>query len=401
MCCLLGAHAVAGGFDNSGRPFDIIFGNSTELSVRVNHIYPMLDLQVHRDSGAGRSMPPLQVDDIVSPYTDAMLGFRWPLSKDVNCALQFEQPFRFQTRYPDDALSYQVDMSDVRSQVPAPVDSEYKSRSVTLACRLAVEFIHDAGAFSSSSLSLIAGPKYQSIKGSFSSDLSSFDLGQTDNYHARLTGSEEWAYLLGLAYEIPALAFRVSVFFHNEVEHQLSGDVYAPLPDFSGSLSHPVSAETLTPRAVHFNLQMGIAENWLAFLKLRWGNWSRVDKISLDAGPLSQELLLFSNDSLNYEIGLGLRASERLNLAGRFSSLIELNEPDLPDGLSGTNLRNPQGDRYSLGFGGNYVLTSRLRFGVFASWFYLERGRFSDNAYTVDLDPSHAVVVSGALNYVF
>jgi long-subunit fatty acid transport protein len=231
--------------------------------------------------------------------------------------------------------------------------------------------------------------------------LSAFDLGEIDNYQASLQGSDEWAYLLGMAYEIPELAFRMSLFFHNEVDHQLSGTVSAPLPDLSGNISHPVRANTLTPQSVHFNLQTGVTENWLVFLKLRWGDWSQLDKISLDAGPLSQELRLFSNDSLNYEIGVGVRVSERLNIGGQFASLVELGEPDLPEGLSGTNLRNPQGNRYSIGFGGKYKLTSRLKLGLFTSWFYLERGRFSDNAYTVELEPSQAFVFSGALNYVF
>lgn len=399
--CSLSSVVIAGGFDNSGRPFSIIFADASMLQINVNAIQPRIDLHVSRSMGQGPSQPELTVDSIVSDYIDAMFGLHWHINDNLNCAAQWEQPFRFQTSYPDDQLSYQYDSGNVQSQVPAPIDSEYNSQSVTLACRIGIHFKHSAGAFSSSKLSLIAGPKYQTIKGRFSSDLSRFDQGEFDNYRAQLQGSDEWAYLIGLAYEIPELAFRVSVFFHNEIEHELTGQVDAPLPDLSGTLSHSLSGRTLTPKAVNFSLQSGIAEDWLAFLVLRWGDWSSVDEILVQAGPLSQQLDLFSNDTLNYEVGLGVKINDRLNLGGKFSSLIELNAPELPDGLDGVNLRNPQGDRYSLAFGGNYAFTSKLSLGLSASYYYLQNGRFSDSAYTVDLEASHAFVFSASLKYVF
>jgi len=398
---LLGSCAQAGGFDNSGRPFDIIFGDDNALQLNFKYILPLIDLKVSRDLGQGPIMSDVIVDEIVSDFVDGMFGFRWQVWDDLNCAVQWERPFRFQTAYPDDQLSYQSDSLDPQSQVPAPIDSEYDSQSISLGCRLAINFRHETGVFSASRLSLIAGPKYQFIQGRFSADLSRYKLGEQDNYRARLDGSKEWAYLLGLAYEIPELAFRLAVFFHNEVEHTLTGLAYAPVPDFSSTISHPLRGKTVTPKAVNISLQSGIAEDWLAFLNLRWGDWSSVDEIIVEAGPLSQQLTLFANDSLNYEIGLGVRMSDRLNMGAQFASLIELNEPDLPDGLAGTNLRNPQGERYSLAFGGNYAFNSAIKLGLSASYYYLQHGRFSDNAYTVDLETSHALVLSATLNYVF
>lgn len=396
-----GALAYAGGFDNSGRPFDIIFGDDNELLFNFKYVQPLIDLSVRRELGQGRAMPRVSVDEIVADYEDVLVGVRWHMSDDVDCAIQWEQPFRFQTAYPDDSLSYQEDAGDASSQVPAPIDSEYSSQSFTMACRIGIKFTHEADSFSSSRLSFIVGPKYQFIDGRFSSDLTDYDLGDQDNYSAQLNGSKEWAYLLGLAYEIPELAFRLSIFFHNQVEHSLKGYVQAPAPDLSGVLSSSLRAKTITPKALNLRLQSGIAENWLAFVNLRWGDWSSVDEIVVQAGALSQQLSLFANDTLNYEIGLATRINDRLNLGGQFASLIELNEPGLPDKLSGTNLRNPQADRYSMSFGGNYLVSERIKVGLSASYYYLQHGRFSDNAYTVKLETSHAFVFSGTLQYSF
>lgn len=399
--CFSGALAYAGGFDNSGRPFDIIFGDDSAWLLNVKYIHPLIDLSVRRELGQGPSMPKVEIDEIVSDYEDVLIGLRWHASDRVNCAMQWEQPFRFHTSYPDDSLSYQSDSGDAASQVPAPIDSEYSSQSITIGCRIGVHFTHEADSFSFSRLSLIAGPKYQVIDGRFSSDLTSYDLGDQDNYRAQLNGSNEWAYLLGLAYEIPELAFRLSIFFHNQVEHRLTGEVYAPAPDLSSLLSASLRAKTVTPKALNVGLQSGIADNWLAFVNLRWGDWSSVDEIEVQAGNLSQQLSLFANDTLNYEIGLAVRMNDRLNLGGQFASLIELNEPNLPNKLSGTNLRNPQADRYSLSFGGNYLVSEKIKVGLSASYYYLQHGRFSDNAYTVKLETSHAFVFSGTLQYLF
>lgn len=387
----------AGGFDNSGRPFDIIFGEGAALKLNYKYIQPDILLSVKSGQASGQ----VDVDNIVSPYEDAMLALRWQFHDSLHCAAQWEEPFRFQTAYPDDQLSYQADPADPQTQIPAPVHSNYASQSLTLACRGDLVFEHAFEAFRYSRLSLIAGPKYQFIEGSFSSDLSRYNEGAADNYRATLKGSGEWAYLAGIAYEIPELAFRLSVFFHNAIEHQLTGTASAPNANFTERIEQALRGKTLTPKSISLGLQTGLTDNWLLFLLLRWGEWSSVDEIDIEAGPLSQKLKMFTSDTLNYELGLGYRWNERVNLGVQLASYVELNEPPLPSGLDGVNLRNPQADRYTLAAGAVYALDSGLRISLGGAYTYIENGRFSDNAYTVLLERSHALTVSGAFEYRF
>ena len=391
----------AGGFDNSNRPFEIIFGERSAFEFSVSYIKPSVTLNASRNLGDGQNILPVTVNSIVEEYLDTRFALRLNVNDQVTCASQLERPFRFKTMYPDDALSYQEDNGDSTSQIFAPINSEYSSESFTVACRIAYEIQHDSALFKRGYFSLIAGPKVQRIDGRFSSDLTNQNLAKVDNYSANLEGSTEWGYIFGLAYEIPDIAFRASLFFHNEIHHQLSGKVYAPVPDFSRRTSASATGKTLTPRAINFRIQSGITQNWLAFLELRWGDWSRLNKMKIDAGTLSSELVLFQNDTLNYKLGLAYKMSDRLSLGGYVESVVDLSPPDTLPGVDGTNLRNPQTDRYSMALGGKYLLADDLSLALGGSYYYLKNGRFADTSYTIDLEQSHAIALSGTLTYLF
>ena len=80
---------------------------------------------------------------------------------------------------------------------------------------------------------------------------------------------------------------------------------------------------------------------------------------------------------------------------------MDLNPPTTPRGIDGTNLRNPQADRYSIAFGGKYLFFEGLSLALGGSYYYIENGRFSDKSYTVNLDSSQAVAFAGTLAYMF
>lgn len=391
----------AGGFDSSNRPFDIIFGHDNAVELSVSYIKPSVTVDISRNAGEGRLLPSVRHHSIVEEYVEPRIALRVHINERINCAFQLERPFHFKTMYPDDALSYQFDSTQMASQVPAPVNSEYSSESFTTACRFSYEINHDSAWLKHSYFSLIAGPKIQQMEGAFSSDLTNYGLSSSDNYRAKLNGSREWGYLLGLAYEIPSIAFRASLFFHNEIHHTISGYVKAPLPSFSGSVSVPAKSTTLTPKALNFRLQSGITDDWLAFMELRWGDWSSLNKMSVEAKHLSSELVLFQNDTLNYKVGLGVKVNERVSVGGYFESIVDINPPNTPAGVDGKNLRNPQGDRYSLALGGKYALTHAITLALGGSYYYIESGRFVNDDYRVELERSEALAFSGTLTYVF
>jgi len=391
----------AGGFDSSGQPFDIIFGEKHAVRFSLHYLEPAVDLEASRHSGEGQSSAPLDVSNMAKGYAEALLAFRYIVNERTRCATQLERPFRYFTRYQDDSLSYVPDSNNPTVHASAPVTSKYQSASVSLACSYSVPFSHSSSLFSTSKLSIIAGPKYQEVSGVFSSDTSASAMGDADNYVADLNGSKEWGYLIGLAYEIPDIAFRVSLFYHNEIHHDLAGIVMSPVPSQSARVTQSARAKTLTPQFVNLNIQSGIAEGWLAFAGFRWGDWTALDSINVDAGPLSQSIGLFSQDTLNYNFGLGYRVNESLTLGGYFASFLKLGAIDLPPGIDGEDIRNPESGRFSVGFGGKYEATKQLHLNLGGSYYHIEAGKFVDNDHTVELDTSYALGLGSSLTYHF
>ena len=108
-----------------------------------------------------------------------------------------------------------------------------------------------------------------------------------------------------------------------------------------------------------------------------------------------------TSPSVQSDLVLGVKMSERLILGGYFESFIDLSPPTTPKGIDGTNLRNPQADRYSLAFGGKYLLLKNLSLTLGGSYYHIKKARFADESYTVDLDQSEALAFSGTLTYVF
>jgi long-chain fatty acid transport protein len=402
ILCFFSVCSFAGGFDSSGQPFSILFGEKNAVRFSMNYIEPTLDINASRNLGDGRELPREDVGDLVAGYKEAMLGSRFIFNENIRCASQLEQPYRYNTRYGDDQLSYYSDENDFATRKLSPFESIYKSVSLSVACAYGIGFQHQSALFTNSKLSLIAGPKYQEMSGVFSSDLTPLSMGAEDNYQANLNGSKEWGYLLGMAYEIPEIAFRVSLFYHSEIHHDLGGNVIAPTSDLSSLVNQAVTAETLTPQSINFYLQSGLSEKWLAFLSMRWGDWSELDEIALEAGPsLSQTIDLFELDTLNYQFGFGYQLSDNLSLGGYFASLLSIGDEDLPEGVDGKDIRNPDNGRFSVGLGGRYMVSENLQLGFGASYFYMSAGKFVDNNYTVELDNSYALAVAGSMTYLY
>jgi len=51
--------------------------------------------------------------------------------------------------------------------------------------------------------------------------------------------------------------------------------------------------------------------------------------------------------------------------------------------------------------GGKYLLADDLSLALGGSYYYLKNGRFADTSYTIDLEQSHAIALSGTLTYLF
>ncbi|MFY0642544.1 MAG: hypothetical protein JXR16_15945, partial [Bermanella sp.] len=256
--------ALAGGFDNSSRGFDIIYGDNSVISTSYGQTTVPMKAQIQQ--GAGNSSSVVASGEIIDDFNRPQMGFRYQVANGITCAAQFERPFAAKVTYKDDSLAY--------GSETAPISTKYESESFTVAC--GYDF-----ALSTGKIKVFGGPKIQKVKGAFDEDLSTAAAGSSDNLDVQLDGGSEFGYTLGAAYEIPEYALRASILYHSQIDYSADGQLSAVLPTGT-AFTTDATAKTFTPQTIELGFQSGLADNTLAFLKMRWSEYSKLAELQVN-----------------------------------------------------------------------------------------------------------------------
>lgn len=382
--------AMAGGFDNSSRGFDIIYGDNNVISTSYGQTAVPMKARIQQEAGSSNIVAS---GEILDDFQRPQLSTRYHVTENVSCALQYEVPFKAGVEYKDDTLAY--------GTTSAPIKTVYDSESITAACGYDL-------ALSTGVLKVFGGPKLQKVSGAFTEDLLAEGLGYTgaeDNLAVELDGGTEAGFIAGVSFSIPEIALRASILYHSQIDYTATGTINSIIPaqnaaiglNFGTEFETTGKAKTFTPQTVELALQSGIAENTLAFVKMRWSEYGKLSDLQVrggndgiqgtydtnlpggDGGQVTlQELAamdegadslinpnvgMFSNDTFDYSFGLGRRISDQLTLGGSFSGSIKLGgkSADTPVGADSTSLRLPGDTSHTLSFGGEYSVLPNLK----------------------------------------
>jgi long-chain fatty acid transport protein len=130
---------------------------------------------------------------------------------------------------------------------------------------------------------------------------------------------------VGLAYEVPTKALRVSIMYYSNIDFSAQGTLHQlPLRGNAFLDAVPVQAEASIPRAVEARFQTAIAPAWLNTVSIRWVNWSTVtsipvtlttDSVPLRAGRILSTLNAFFLDGWTISDTISHRWSDNLALS--------------------------------------------------------------------------------------
>ena len=385
---LAASPVMAGGFDKSDHSFGILFGDDNVITTSFSQTAVNTKGTASQIYGGDQS---IGTGTIVSDIINPEVALRLSAADNVTCALKVEEPYGAEVAYADDSLVYDIDPGDGSSvAITAPVATKYESQSLTVGC--GYDFALSAG-----KLTVLAGPKIQSIKGFFSEDLSSLDAGSADNLEVDLDGGTEVGYILGAAYSIPEIALRASIIYHSQIDYTGTGTIDSVVPLSQLGMGADVgftttgSAKTFTPQSVEIALQSGVAENTLAFLNVRWSEYSKLNELSIEgdgsvaipsAGDASFDdinaqasavtgidnvlgdlidpsLSLFHQDTLDVAFGMGRQLTDNLAIGASYSASLKLGSKYslTPDGADSDNVRVPASETQTFSFGGEYSVT--------------------------------------------
>ncbi len=269
LATLCAGSALAGGVERAARSTSILFENGTYAELRFAHVSP-------ETSGTlAPPAPPVASGGMTEDFTTASLGFKTTLGEKLDIALVIDQPVGADVNYPA-GTAYPA----------AGATATLESNAVTALLRYRLP----------SDLSLIGGVRAQRTEGRA-------DLPYIPGGYTLGTSSEtDFGYVIGIAWEKPEIAARVSLSYNSAIEHDFAVTE-------NGAPSLPFT--TTIPQSVNLEAQTGIAENTLLFGSVRWVDWTAFD-IS-PAGyvrGVGSPLVSYHDDTITYSLGLGHRFSD-------------------------------------------------------------------------------------------
>lgn len=116
---------------------------------------------------------------------------------------------------------------------------------------------------------------------------------------------------VGASYEIPQYAIRASLIYDSEIDVDLSGNTVA-----TGVTSFDSFASVTMPQSLEFNLQSGIAPDWLATFGVKWVDWSKLQdlKVTDTAGTVRVNRFLGYEDGWTIRGGIAHKVNDWLKL---------------------------------------------------------------------------------------
>lgn len=120
-----------------------------------------------------------------------------------------------------------------------------------------------------------------------------------------------FGYLVGVAYEKPEIALRVSLTYNSSIDHDLD------TAETLGATASTSVTEIETPESLNLEFRTGIAEDTLAFGSIRYVDTSatEISPASFPANPL----VFFEDNRTTYTVGLGRRLNETWSILGSIS----------------------------------------------------------------------------------
>lgn len=143
-------------------------------------------------------------------------------------------------------------------------------------------------------------------------------------------------YLVGAAYQIPDIAFRVALTYYSSIEHTMNTTEFGVFQ---------TQTDIKTPQSVNLEFQSGIAQDTLIFGSIRWVDWSEF-VIRPPNYPLGT-LVDYQEDWITYTLGVGRRFNEN------WSGFVQASHEPATNTVLTT--LGPVDGRTSLGLGATYT----------------------------------------------
>ncbi len=336
--------AGAGGIDRSGQSIQALFekGNYAELSFGV--VNPSVSGTVAVAPGVSR-----QSGEVADSYWQVGAAYKYQFNDRLSAAIIYDQPFGADITYSGTSVPFAGTAAATAGGNIAAGQWPIAGTNATLDADaitglLNYRFANGFGVHGGLRLQKISADSDVPIVAAYSVE------GETD---------EGVGHVVGISYEKPEIALRVSLTYNSSIEtnHKTTETTVA----FGTTTS---TTEINTPESINLEFQSGVAQNTLVFGSVRWVDWSGFtitprDYQILTGGPF----LSYTDDAYTYTIGVGRRFTPKFS--GSVSFTYEENDDNTPVSNLG-----PTDGKFGVTVGGRYENESGmiLSGGVNYTW---------------------------------
>ncbi|WP_299199347.1 outer membrane protein transport protein [uncultured Tateyamaria sp.] len=288
------AHAV--GLDRSGQRIGILFEEGNRVELSFGYTDPSIEGQTINEPAVVGPLAGAQIDNVGDSFLIWNLGVKYELNDRLSFAIISDEPYGSDTLYPGSSAS------TILGGTGATVDSN----AVTALARYKFN----------DNWSVHGGLRYQEVSGSvtlggvaFNSPTSPFVPSGVNGYSGAFGSDGDVGYVIGAAYEIPAIALRVALTYNSGTTHEL-----ATTETVRGApISLPgATTEVDTPESLNLDFQTGIAANTLLFGSLRYARYSQTVLAPTGFATVTGGRVLTDlEDGYDFEIGVGRRFNEK------------------------------------------------------------------------------------------
>ncbi|MCA0921768.1 OmpP1/FadL family transporter [Pseudooceanicola nanhaiensis] len=332
--------AYAGGIERTTQSAMLLFAQGNRVELSYGHVNPEL---------TGTTVDTASVPNVADSFNLPSIGLKMDVTDRVALALIYDKPFGADILY------------DPSNIVLGGTIAEAETTALTALAKFKIN----------ENVSVFGGLRFQKAEGEIT--LSGAAYGVASGYNVKL--EENWAtgYVVGAAYEIPEIAFRLALTYNSAIEHDF---------DTKENIAPGVTSTTnvKTPQSVNLEFQTGIAEDTLLMASVRWAEHSafRIKPTAFGRDLVSLE------DTTTYTLGVARRFTPKF--AASISVAYEAPGKELVSPLS------PRTGLTAVTLGGSYKVSEQVEIsgGISHIWFGdampqtagTARGDFTDNTAT-------------------
>jgi long-subunit fatty acid transport protein len=277
--------ANAGGIDRSGQSITALFENGRYAEFSLGAVSP-------DTSGVGGVLTSgVSTGDMTESFFTFGAAYKADLNDQLSYAIIYDQPFGADVAYPAGTGYFAQGSS-----------AEFKSNALTGLLRYKFP----------NNFSVHGGLRIQTIEASATIPFITAGPGPgivAPGAPYNVNGDRDTGvgYVLGVAYEKPEIALRVSLTYNSKIKYDVDAVENSAL---GAGVASSVRVET--PQSVNLEFQTGVAKDTLVFGGVRWTDWTSFNIAPPGYAALTGggKLLSYDDDVFTYTFGVGRRLSD-------------------------------------------------------------------------------------------